>query len=87
MIVDATRKEEQAAEGDLIVGVTGAGDVCFVSKHNGNPVDAMVFVNKSSLAVDLVKEINAVVDKALQADLGRRAKSGQVEESRAENDR
>ena len=87
VIVDATRKEEQAAEGDLIVGVNGAGDVCFVSKHNGNPVDAMVFVNKSSLAVDLVKEINAVVDKALQADLGRRAKSGQVEESRAENDR
>lgn len=87
VIIDATRKEEQACEGDIIIGVNGAGDVCYMSKYAGDPVNAMVFVLKSSLAVDTVKEINSLVDNAVQADLSRRVKSGQVEESRADNDR
>lgn len=87
VIIDATRKEEQASEGDVVIGVNSAGDVCFMSKFSGDPVDAMVFVNKSSIAIDKVKEISSILDKALQADLKKRAKSGQFEESRAENDR
>ena len=87
VIVDATRKEEQAAEGDFIVGVNGAGEVCNMSKFGGYPVDAMIFVSKTFLAVDIVKELNGVMDNAVQADLARRARSGQIEESRAENDR
>ncbi|RAK81787.1 exosome non-catalytic core subunit RRP45 [Aspergillus fijiensis CBS 313.89] len=87
VMLDATRREEQAAEADVVFGLNNAGDVCFMSKFSGSPVDAMVFVNKTSVALDKVKEINAVIDKALQADLAKRAKTGRAEESRAENDR
>ncbi|PLB47155.1 putative exosome complex endonuclease 2/ribosomal RNA processing protein [Aspergillus steynii IBT 23096] len=87
VILDATRKEEQASEADVIIGMNGAGDVCFLSKFSGSPVEAMVFVTKTNVALEKVKEINATVDKALQADLARRAKRGMAEESRAENDR
>ncbi|KAL5357153.1 ribosomal protein S5 domain 2-type protein [Aspergillus floccosus] len=87
VVLDATRKEEQASEADVIIGMNNAGDVCFLSKFSGSPVDAMVFVRKSAVAQDKVKEINGIIDKALQADLAKRAKTGMVEESRAENDR
>lgn len=87
VILDATRKEEQASEADVVIGINNAGDVCFVSKFSGAPVDAMVFVTKSSIALEKVKEINGVIDKALQADLSKRAKTGQADQSRAENDR
>lgn len=87
VVLDATRKEEQAAEADVIVGMNGAGDVCFLSKFSGSPVEAMVFVTKTNVALEKVKEINATVDKALQVDLAKRAKRGMAEESRAENDR
>lgn len=87
IILDATRKEEQASEGELVIGINNGGDVCFMSKYGGTPVDALEIVNKSNLALVRVKEINALVDKVLQADLARRAKTGMAEESRAENDR
>lgn len=87
VIVDATRKEEQASEGDVVIGINNAGDVCFVSKFSGAPVDAVVFVNKSSVALDKVKELNGIMDRALQQDIARRTQKGVLEESRAENER
>lgn len=64
-----------------------AGDVCYLSKYAGAPADAMVIVTKTNVAWEKVKEINAAVDKVLQADLAKRAKIGMADESRAENDR
>ncbi|ODM20637.1 hypothetical protein SI65_03690 [Aspergillus cristatus] len=87
VILDATRKEEQASEADVVIGMNSAGDVCYVSKFSGAPVDAMVFVTKSKVALEKVKEINGIIDKALQADLAKRTDTGMVEQSRAENDR
>ncbi|KXG54579.1 Exoribonuclease, phosphorolytic domain 1 [Penicillium griseofulvum] len=87
VIVDATLKEEQAAEGDLVIGINSAGDVCYLSKYAGAPADAMAVVNKTNVAWEKVKEINATVEKVLQADLAKRAKIGMADESRAENDR
>ncbi|KAJ5143624.1 Exoribonuclease phosphorolytic domain 1 [Penicillium bovifimosum] len=87
VIVDATRKEEQAAEGDLVIGINSAGDVCYISKHAGAPIDAMLIVTKTNLAWEKVKVLNAIVDKALQADLSKRADFGMADESRAANDR
>ncbi|KAE8393206.1 ribosomal protein S5 domain 2-type protein [Aspergillus alliaceus] len=87
VILDATRKEEQASEADVVIGLNNAGDVCYISKFSGSPVDAMVFVNKSSVALEKVKEINGIIDKALQSDLAKRSKGGLLEESRAANDR
>lgn len=87
VILDATRKEEQASEADVVIGMNSTGDVCYVSKFSGSPVDAMVFVTKSDVALEKVKEINGIIDKALQADFSKRTSTGMVEESRAENDR
>lgn len=87
VIVDATLKEEQAAEGDLVIGINNAGDLCYASKIVGAPVDAMVIVNKTSVAWEKVKVLNAAIDKVLQVDLARRAKVGMADESRATNDR
>ncbi|KAL4925058.1 exosome non-catalytic core subunit RRP45 [Aspergillus undulatus] len=87
VILDATRKEEQAAEADVIIGMNNAGDVCYVSKFQGSPVDALVFVTKTTVALEKVKEINGIIDKALQADLEKRSKGGLAEQARAENDR
>lgn len=87
IILDATRKEEQASEGDLVIGINNGGEVCFMSKFSGAPVDAMEVVTKSNVALQKVKELNAQIDKVMQADLSRRAKLGMADESRADNDR
>ncbi|KAJ5591499.1 Exoribonuclease phosphorolytic domain 1 [Penicillium hispanicum] len=87
IILDATRKEEQASEGELVIGINNSGDVCFMSRFSGAPINPLEVVNKSNVALKKVKEINAVIDKVLQEDLARRAKQGMAEESRAENDR
>ncbi|KAL3447414.1 ribosomal protein S5 domain 2-type protein [Aspergillus insuetus] len=87
VILDATRKEEQASEADVVIGLNNAGDVCYVSKFSGSPVDAMVFVTKTTVALEKVKELNGIIDKALQVDLAKRAKGGLAEQARAENDR
>ncbi|KAL2872578.1 exosome non-catalytic core subunit RRP45 [Aspergillus lucknowensis] len=87
VILDAARKEEQASEADVIIGLNNAGDVCYLSKFSGSPVDALVFVTKTTVALEKVKEINSIIDKALQADLAKRAKGGLAEQARAENDR
>ncbi|KAJ5151198.1 Exosome complex component rrp45 [Penicillium canariense] len=87
IIVDATRKEEQSSEGELVIGINNGGDVCFLSKFSGAPVDAMEVVTRSNVALEKVKEINAQVERVMQADLAKRAKKGMAEESRAENDR
>ncbi|KAJ5387199.1 Exoribonuclease phosphorolytic domain 1 [Penicillium cosmopolitanum] len=87
IILDATRKEEQASEGELVIGINNGGDVCFLSKFSGAPVDAMEMVTKSTVALEKVKEINAQMEKAMQTDLAKRAKQGMADLSRAENDR
>lgn len=87
IILDASRREELASEGELVIGINNAGDMCFLSKFSGAPVDALAIVNKTTVALERVKEINALVDKVLKADLAQRSKQGMADESRAENDR
>lgn len=87
VVLDATRKEEQASEADVVIGMNNAGDVCYLSKFSGSPVDALVFVTKTTVALEKVKEINTIIDKALQVDHAKRAKGGLAEQARAENDR
>lgn len=87
IILDATRKEEQASEGEIVIGINNGGDVCFMSKFSGSPVDAMEMVTKSTVALEKVKDINAQMEKVMQTDLAQRAKKGMADLSRAENDR
>ncbi|KAJ5369058.1 Exosome complex component rrp45 [Penicillium cataractarum] len=87
IVIDATRKEEQASEGELVIGINNGGEVCFTSKFSGAPLDGMEVVTQTRVALDKVKELNAQIEKVMQADLAKRAKKGMAEESRAENDR
>ncbi|KAL1977453.1 hypothetical protein VTN31DRAFT_312 [Thermomyces dupontii] len=87
MIVDAMRKEELASEGHLIIALNNTGETCALYKSAGNPVSAIEVVNKTALALQKIKEINAAIDKALQADLNKRAKRDRGAEAAAENDR
>jgi exosome complex component RRP45 len=87
VIVDATLKEEQASEGDLVIGLNNAGELCYMSKIEGAPVNPMVIVNKTSVAWEKAKELNLIIEKVLRVDLAKRAKVGMADESRAENDR
>ncbi|KAJ5669042.1 Exoribonuclease phosphorolytic domain 1 [Penicillium macrosclerotiorum] len=87
IIVDATRKEEQTSEGDLVIGINNGGETCFLSKTSGSPLDAMAIVTRTNSALAHVKRINAQIEQVMQADLAKRAKLGMAEESRAENDR
>lgn len=87
LVVDATRKEEQASEGDLIIALNNSGETCAVYKAAGSPVSAIEVVNKTHLAFQKVQEINGVINKALEADLARRAKVNRATEAKAENDR
>lgn len=87
LILDATRKEEQASEGDLIIALNNTGETCAVYKSAGSPVNAIEVVNKTGLALQKVREINEVIGKTLEADLAKRAKKSRAVEASAENDR
>ncbi|KAJ9203218.1 hypothetical protein DTO164E3_2689 [Paecilomyces variotii] len=87
LLMDATLKEEQAAEGDIVIALNNTGDICTLTKSSGFPVSAMNIVVKSSLALQKVKEINATIEKLLAADMAQRAKRNRGAESSAQNDR
>ncbi|KAJ5485645.1 Exosome complex component rrp45 [Penicillium diatomitis] len=87
IIVDATLKEEQASEGELVIGINNGGEMCFMNKFSGATINAREIVTRTSVALEKVKDLNAQIDRAMQADLALRAKRGMAEESRAENDR
>ncbi|KAJ9299711.1 hypothetical protein DTO271G3_2595 [Paecilomyces variotii] len=87
LLMDATLKEEQAAEGDIVIALNNTGDICTLTKSSGFPVSAMNIVVKSSLALAKVKEINATIEKLLAADMAQRAKRNRGAESSAQNDR
>ncbi|EPS29421.1 hypothetical protein PDE_04370 [Penicillium oxalicum 114-2] len=87
IIVDATLKEEQASEGELVIGMNNGGEMCFMNKFAGATINAREIVTRTAIALEKVKEVNAQIDKAMQADLALRAKTGMAEESRAQNDR
>lgn len=87
VIVDATRKEEQAAEGDAVFGINNSGDLCYLSKSSGGPVNPLLLVHNTDVALAKVTALNKIIDAALRADLAKRSKSGLADAARAEFDR
>ncbi|KAL1964983.1 hypothetical protein VTN77DRAFT_6183 [Rasamsonia byssochlamydoides] len=86
IILDATLKEEQASEGDMVIALNNSGETCTLYKSSGCPLSAIDVVNKTSLALRKVQEINGIIGKALEADLAKR-KQNRGAEASAENDR
>ena len=87
MIVDATLKEQQCSEGEVVVGANAQGEVCLVQKGGGGEVDALMLLRCVEMAVGKVRELGKRVDSALEADAKKRDKGGISKELQAENER
>ncbi len=86
-VLDATWLEEQVRVGSCTVSLNKHGEICQISKLGGVPVDAVVLLQCTSVALSKVKEFSELVDRRLAEDLKRRDKGGFMAELRAENDR
>lgn len=87
VLIDASLREEQAREAEMTVTMNQHGEVCQIAKLGGVPVDAMLLLNCSSVALTKVKEITNLIFKRLQADATSRDVGGLIAELSAENER
>lgn len=87
VIVDATLREQQCCEGEVVVTANKHGEVVQIAKLGGVAADALVLLNCVDLAVAKVKELDTVISKALEKDARARDVGGLVAELRAENER
>lgn len=87
LLLDATLKEEQAAEGDLIIALNSSGETCALYKSSGCVVSAMDVINKTAIALQKVQDLNGRIAQALETDLAKREKQNRGAEASAENDR
>ncbi|KAK3692505.1 ribosomal protein S5 domain 2-type protein [Podospora appendiculata] len=86
-LLDATRAEEQVRVGSCTISLNRHGEICQIAKLGGTPVDALVLLQCTSIALTKVKEISSLLDKKLDEDTKRRNKGGRAAELTAENDR
>ena len=87
VLVDADLKEQQCAEGELVVGANAQGEVCLISKLGGVEVEAVTLLRSVDVAVGKARGLVGLVDKALEKDALRRDEGGLIAELSAENDR
>lgn len=87
MLVDTELKEQQCAEGEVVVGANAQGEVCLVSKLGGVEVEAVTLLRGVEVAVGKARQLIGLVDVELERDAKGRDKGGLIEELRAENDR
>lgn len=87
LVVDATMREEQCSEGEIVVAANRSGEVCAISKQGGVPTDALVLLGCVDTAVRKVGELHGVIKGALEREEQRRDVGGLMKELRAENER
>jgi len=87
LVVDATMREEQCSEGEIVVAANRSGEVCAISKQGGVPTDALVLLGCMDTAVRKVGELHGVIKGALEREEQRRDVGGLMKELRAENER
>jgi exosome complex component RRP45 len=71
----------------MVVTMNPHGEACQVAKLGGVPVDAMLLLNCTTIALTKVKEITELISKSLQADATSRDVGGLIAELSAENER
>jgi exosome complex component RRP45 len=86
-LLDATWIEEQVRVGSCTVSLNKHGEICQIAKLGGTPVDAVVLLQCTSVALAKVKGFSDLLDRRLAEDLKRRDKGGFMAELRADNDR
>jgi len=87
VLVDATLREEQVREGEMVITMNRFGEVCQVAKLGGIAVDALVLLNCTNVALTKVKEITKFVTGKLDQDSQKRNLGGLLAELSAENER
>ena len=87
VIVDAELREQQCSDGQMVVGANTQGELCIVTKEGGVEIDAIVMLRCVELAVKKVKELVALVDRAIEQDTKARDQGGLMAELSAENER
>ncbi|KAK3333824.1 ribosomal protein S5 domain 2-type protein [Cercophora scortea] len=86
-LLDATRAEEQVRVGSCTISLNRHGEICQIAKLGGTPVDALMLLQCTSIALAKVKEISSLLDRKLDEDTKQRNKGGRAAELTAENDR
>lgn len=87
VLIDATLREEQVREGEMVITMNRHGEVCQIAKLGGVPVDALTLLNCSAITLAKAKEITDVVSKKLSEDAIKRDVGGLIAELTAENER
>lgn len=87
MLLDATLREEQARDGEMIITMNRHGELCQIAKPGGVPVDALSLLGCMNMALVKVKEITGFISTKLREDLTRRDVGGLIAELSAQNDR
>lgn len=86
-MVDATLREEQCSEGEIVVTANKSGEICAISKQGGVPTDALVILGCVDTAVRKVAGLDSLIKAALEKENNRRDVGGLMKELRAENER
>jgi exosome complex component RRP45 len=87
MLLDATLREEQARDGEMIITMNRHGELCQIAKLGGVPVDALGLLGCMNMALGKVKEITELISTRLKEDSTRRDIGGLIAELSAQNDR
>ena len=88
LVLDPTRQEEQAAEGEFVVGLDAAGLPSLIKTLAGPELDASAALNQVSDALKHVLRITEKIEDALKKDHAKRLGWEQKEEeARSQNDR
>ncbi|KAL9603494.1 MAG: hypothetical protein Q9219_001181 [cf. Caloplaca sp. 3 TL-2023] len=86
-VVDATLREQQCCEGEVVVTANKHGEVVQIAKLGGVPADALVLLNCVEIALAKVKDLDLLITKALEKDARERDVGGLIAELQAENAR
>ena len=74
-------------EGSCTIGMNKHGEVCQIAKLGGVPVDALILLSCSNLALTHVVRMSKVMEEKLVEDAKKRDKGGIRAELSAENER
>ena len=86
VVVDATLREQQVSEGEMVVTITRHGEICQIAKLGGVPTDAVLLLHCVEIASAKVITISKQVSDAVATDLKKRMGSGIMSESTADNE-
>jgi exosome complex component RRP45 len=87
VVIDATLKEEQLREGEMIVTMNRYGEVCQIAKLGGVPMDALALLKCTNVALVKVQELTKVIFQRLEKDSKKRNLGGLIAQLSAENER